>query len=99
MNRFLILSLIIFLHFHFCFCLNFGSIEICASYVNYSSQIAHYGEKGVASPENFYSSRSHAASVYSEARNKFYLFGGYGYGSDGILVFQKLLIFKDFKDF
>src|SRR5690606_29819892 len=51
--------------------------------------------KGVTSPENYFSARRRVASVYSATRNKFYIFGGYGYGINGITDF--LIIFYLYK--
>lgn len=91
MNKFIVPSFVVL--FHLCFCLNFQNIDICSAYINYTSPHGHYGEIGVPSPENYFSARNRATGVYSATRNKFYLFGGHGYGNNGISPF-KLVIFK-----
>lgn len=96
MNKYTVVGFITLLLFHLTCCLHFENLEICAAYINYPSLYAHYGEKGVPSPENFISGRREVALVYSEARNKLYIFGGTGYGIDGIFALKFYLsLMKD----
>ncbi len=48
------------------------------------NQLGVYGTKGVASPSNIPGSRQHPIS-WTNPGGSFWLFGGYGYGSTGIL--------------
>ena len=41
-----------------------------------------YGEKGISNTTNVPGSRSGAVGWFDSVREEFWLFGGYGYGSD-----------------
>jgi len=69
---------------HFYNCLHFENIEICSAYKSYPTNQAHYGEKGVPSPQNYFSARYGTSSVYSKTKNKVYVFGGFGLATNGI---------------
>ena len=74
--------IIILLAIHFYNCLDFENIEICSSYKSYPTEHAHYGEKGVPSPQNYFSARYGPLSVYSKTKNKLFVFGGWGQASN-----------------
>ena len=59
---------------------------------NSTDQVGVYGEKGIASTDNYPGARAGAAGWYDSLRQEFWLFGGYGYAravsSDGASTYD-----------
>jgi hypothetical protein len=91
-NIHLIVILLIIHCFH---SLHFENIQICAAYKSYPTSQAHYGTKGVPSPQNYFSARHSTASVYSKTKNKLYVFGGHGEATNGIPTQSLFLSFQE----